>query len=123
MKGDITPADAGLVEAVLTGDAARTAEVRDAMARELAAAGLGAEVARAAADALARVHGRAREGRPLTADLQRALDGVMEVSVAPAPVLSAWVGRLRVRTFDEPRLGRVAALVAEVATALQTPEG
>lgn len=120
MTAEITHRDSGLIEAVLTGDAARTGEVRDAMARGMAAAGLGAEVVGAAAEALARVHGRAQAGRPLTADVQRALDGAMEVSVAPVPVLSAWVGPMRVRTFDEPRLGRVTALLAEVAAALQT---
>lgn len=123
MSNGITHTDTELVEAVLTGDLVRSAEVRDAVAQAMAAAGLGPAPARTLAEALHRVHGRATRGRPLTADVQRALDGAVEVNAAPVAVLGPWVARLRLRTFDEPRLGRLTSLVDAIATALGTRGG
>lgn len=123
MSGDIAHTNAALVEAVLTGDVARTGEVRDAIAQAMAAAGTGSAPAWAAARALGAVHQRTRPERPLTADLQRALDGAVEVSAGPVAVLGPWVARLRVRTFDEPRLQRVVALIEAVAEAVDAGRG
>jgi hypothetical protein len=117
MSGGVEPSQAAVIEAVLSGDEVATRAAVAAAGRAMAAAGAGAGAARAAAEGLAAVHARARAGRPLTADLQRALDGAVEVGAATVPGLAPWVVRLRVRTFDEARLARLLAFTRAVSEA------
>ncbi|MCB9727444.1 MAG: hypothetical protein H6744_01990 [Deltaproteobacteria bacterium] len=114
-------AERARAEAVLTGDAGAAEALRGELVAAMRAAAVPAEVARAAAEAIAAVHARVRPGRPLTADHQRALDGAVEVGVTGVPALGPWVTRLRILTFDEPRLGRLSELVGGVARELEAP--